>query len=93
MVNSDYFLRSDAFAIDLEDHMRTQQKAEQQQLVDEWKAVPEGTPVIVTKDNGTEFHTKTRSMAWLLGEHTAVIMVEGISGGYALERVRKTKGQ
>jgi hypothetical protein len=64
-------------------------------LVEKWKDVPEGTPVIVTKDDGSEFHTKTRSIPWMLGAssqhlgHTAVIMVEGISGGYGLWRVRK----
>lgn len=63
-------------------------------LVEEWKSVPEGTPVIVTKDDGTEVKTKTRSIPWMLGAssrdpgHTAVIMVEGISGGYGLWRVR-----
>jgi hypothetical protein len=63
-------------------------------LVEKWKSVPEGTPVIVTKDDGTEFKTKTRSIPWMLGAssrdpgHTAVIMVDGISGGYGLWRVR-----
>jgi hypothetical protein len=76
--------------------------AKQLKLVETWKDVPEGTPVIVTKDLGEEFHTKTRSGPWMLGAnsrdpsdrtydpgHTAVIMVEGISGGYSLERVCK----
>src|ERR1700687_43814 len=64
-------------------------------LAEKWKDVPEGTPVIVTKDDGSEFHTKTRSKPWMLGAssrdqgHTAVIMVEGITGGYGLWRVRK----
>ena len=67
----------------------------QAKLVEEWKDVPEGTPVIVTKDDKSEFPTKTRSAPWLLGGssrgpgHTAVIMVEGISGCYSLERVKK----
>lgn len=63
-------------------------------LVEKWKGVPEGTAVIVTMDDGTELKTKTRSIPWMLGKssrdpgHTAVIMVEGISGGYGLWRVR-----
>jgi hypothetical protein len=63
-------------------------------LVEKWKSVPEGTPVIVIKDDGTEVKTKTRSIPWMLGSssrgpgHTAVIMVEGITGGYGLWRVR-----
>lgn len=48
---------------------------------------PEGTPVIVRRDDGSEFATRTRSKPWdLCG--TPVVLLEGISGGYALERVR-----
>jgi hypothetical protein len=36
---------------------------------------------------GSELTTKTRSEAWVMGEHTPVVMVEGIAGGYALDRV------
>lgn len=63
-------------------------------LVEQWKDVPDGTAVIVTKDDGTEFHTKKRSIPWMLGAssqsvgHTAVMMVDGISGGYGLWRIR-----
>lgn len=70
-------------------------------LIAKWKDIPEGTLVIVTKDDGSEFHTKTRSKPWMLGAdnrdpddpthspgHTAVICVEGITGGYGLWRVR-----
>lgn len=63
-------------------------------LVDRWKNVPIGTLVILTKDDGTEFHTKIRSEPWMLGAscrdkgHTAVIKVEGITGGYGLWRIR-----
>jgi hypothetical protein len=48
---------------------------------------PVGTPVVVTKDDGSEVRTKTRSAPWMLCG-TAVILLEGISGGYALCRVR-----
>lgn len=47
-----------------------------------------GTPVLVTLDDGKLWQTKTRSEAWVLGDHTAVVMLEGKSGGYLLERVR-----
>lgn len=63
-------------------------KVKQTRLVEEWKDVPEGTPVVVTKDHGEQFETKTRSMPWLLCG-AAAIMVEGIAGGYSLERVRR----
>lgn len=52
-----------------------------------------GDPVIVTKDNGERVPTVTRSEAWCLGAntrgpgHTAVVLVEGISGAYLLDRV------
>ncbi len=46
-----------------------------------------GTPVNVGKDDGTVLETTTRSEAWLMSGHSAMILVEGISGGYLLERV------
>lgn len=63
-------------------------KADQVRLVEAWKDVPQGTDVILTKDGGEQFPTKTRSGPWLLGGHTAVIQVDGISGCYRLDRVR-----
>lgn len=58
-----------------------------QDEVDEWNAkYPIGTAVIVTKDNGVQVHTKTRSEASVLSGHTAVIWLEGLSGCYALDR-------
>lgn len=61
----------------------------QQGIVTSWANVPVGTSVVVTLDDGTEKHTKTRSEAFLLGGHSACIQLEGISGCYSLERVRK----
>lgn len=56
---------------------------------------PEGTPVVVRFDDGTERRTTTRSRPWMLGAnsqgeggHTAVVLLDGFSGAYALERVR-----
>ncbi len=62
-------------------------------LIAAWKH-PEGTEVEVLRDSGEVLRTKTRSMPWALGEssrgpgHTAVISVNGIAGGYSLDRVR-----
>lgn len=56
-------------------------------LIGFWEDVAIGTPVEVRKDDGSILATRTRSAPWLVGGHTAVIMVEGISGGYSLERV------
>ena len=47
---------------------------------------PIGTAVTVTKDDGTQVDTVTRSAPWRLGS-TWVLLVEGISGGYALARM------
>lgn len=69
--------------------MRPPKRRDQSLLVELWQDVPDGTDVIVTKDDRTEVHTKTRSPGFLLGGHTACIMLEGISGAYSLERVRK----
>ncbi|WP_217446575.1 hypothetical protein [Myxococcus sp. CA040A] len=62
------------------------QKEKAEKAVAAWKH-PIGTPVVVKRDNGQELTTKTRSGAELLGGHSAVIWLDGISGCYALERV------
>lgn len=63
-------------------------KAEQED-VDNWNAKhPVGTEVRVMRDFGGPVFTKTRSEAWMLGGHTAVIMLEDISGAYSLDRCK-----
>lgn len=53
-----------------------------------WNAnVPVGQPVAVVRDDGTVLRTETRSSAWCLGDGSPVVKVDGIAGGYALERV------
>ncbi len=47
-----------------------------------------GVEVDVRLDDGTTKRTRTNSAAWVLSGHTAVILLEGISGAYALSRVR-----
>ena len=71
--------------------MKTRHKGvtQQQALVEAWKHVPEGTRVVVRKDNGKEYSTTITAGARMLGGHTAVIWLEGVSGCYSLERVRK----
>lgn len=49
---------------------------------------PEGTRVTVTRDDGSTFKTATKSLAWPLGDGTPVVMLQGISGGYLLNRVQ-----
>lgn len=62
---------------------------DQKKRVEEWNATyPVATQLIVTLDSGTEMYTQTRSEAWLLGGHTAVVLVNGITGGYSLKRCR-----
>lgn len=58
-----------------------------QKISEALKMLAIGTPVNVRKDNGDIFETKTRSEPWQLGHGDWVVSVEGISGGYDLERV------
>ena len=48
---------------------------------------PVGQRVIVRKDMGEAVETVTRSEAQVLGGHSAVIWLDGISGCYLLDRV------
>ena len=61
----------------------------QASLVEAWKYVPNGTEVVVRKDDGQEYLTRISAGPVLLGGHTAVIRLEGIRGCYSLARVRK----
>jgi hypothetical protein len=51
-----------------------------------------GTPVIVTKGGGEEISSVTRSEPWLMGGHSWMVMVDGVSGGYCVSHVRPEKG-
>ena len=62
-----------------------------QAQLDRAKRWPIGQLVTVTKDDGSEFLTKTRSLPWQLGV-TWVILLDGIPGGYALARVAPRQG-
>ena len=63
-------------------------RPKRQQVDPAMTQIPEGTSVIVRKDDGSDFPTKTRSKPWQLGHGDWVVSVEGIAGGYALGRVR-----
>lgn len=62
-----------------------------QKLVDKWNdQYPIGTPVMRYKlinplQEGNE--TTTRSQAWVLSNHTAVVLVKGLAGCVILESV------
>ena len=63
----------------------------QQRLVDVWnRDCPVGTPVLywLGAREGEGKRSKTRSSAELLGGHTAVVWIEGVSGCVALSHVR-----
>ena len=51
-------------------------------------SVAVGSQVSVQLDDGSVLETKTRSEAWVLGGHTAVVLLDGVTGGYLLSRVR-----
>lgn len=47
-----------------------------------------GTRVLVIRDQGkSPLITKTRSEPWLLGHGQLVVAVDGIRGGYSLDRI------
>lgn len=55
-----------------------------------WNAAnPIGTAVDVTRDNGAVERSKTRTEAYVMSGHSAVVMLEGISGCYLLSRCRR----
>ncbi|HUV44286.1 MAG TPA: hypothetical protein VMW13_05590 [Dehalococcoidales bacterium] len=61
---------------------------EQQQRVDDWNdKYPPGTLVHLVNDDQQVEHTRTRTPAWLLGDGTPVVSVEGRAGGYMLDRI------
>lgn len=64
-------------------------RAKAERAVREWndKHNP-GKLVAVTLDDRSLKETFTTSEAWVLGGHTAVVKINGISGAYALSRVR-----
>lgn len=67
---------------------------QQQKLVDEWNVNPIGTAVTRFKRVNPlrePEETKTRSEAWLMGGHTAMVMVENVAGGVAIDSVVKTQ--
>lgn len=70
----------------------TPKQKSQQKLVDEWNFQhPVGTTVtrfkLVRPLRDPQPPTKTRSRAWLMGGHTAMVMVEGVAGGVMVESV------
>lgn len=48
-----------------------------------------GDKVRVLKDDGTFFHSTVKYEPWQLGHGQWVIGINGISGGYSIERVAK----
>lgn len=69
--------------------MRRPSQRELQLEVENWNLKhPIGTAVRVTKDDGTVVETVTTSKAHMLGGHTPVVWVQGISGGYPLSRCK-----
>lgn len=56
--------------------------------VDGWNEKhPVGTKVMVRLDSGESIKSETTSAAWVIGGHSALVKLQGITGGYALERV------
>jgi len=57
--------------------------------VDEWNAkVNVGDTVNVTLDNKNVITATVTSKAFVMGGHSAMVMIFGMSGAYSLDRVR-----
>lgn len=55
---------------------------------DEWnEKYPSGTYVCVELDDGSSWFTLTRSEAWTLPSGHHVVLLQGRTGGFSLERV------
>jgi hypothetical protein len=68
-------------------------QARLQEKVDNWNLlVKVGDEVTVKRDDGSFFDTRTRSEAWVVGGHTPVVCVEGITGCFLLERIKPRRG-
>lgn len=69
--------------------MRAPSQQKLQKQCDAWNSANAvGATVKVRLDNGEMRETTTRSQAEILGGHSAVIWLEGITGCYLLDRVR-----
>ena len=64
----------------------SRQKQNEKAVADWNRQHQPGIQVRVTLDDGRTIETKTRSKAVNLGGHSAVIMLDGISGCYLLSR-------
>ena len=61
---------------------------------DEWnEKYSPGQAVILTDSFDAEHRTRTRSPAWNLGHGAPVVLVEGRTGGWELERIRPVEEQ
>ncbi len=70
-------------------HQRSERRL--QEKVDAWNARNMvGTAIRYRDDHGKIIDSKTRSEAWVLGGHNAVIMIDGRSGCYDFERILPT---
>lgn len=72
--------------------MKPPSLTERRRMAEEWnRKFGIGQAVEVTLDSGEIMQTKTTSRADLLGGHTPVIWLEGITGAYLLSRVRPSQ--
>ncbi len=58
-----------------------------QRVTEQQKTMPVGTAVNLRKDDGTIIQTRTRNTPWQLSHGMWVVSVDGIAGGYDLERI------
>ena len=49
---------------------------------------PLKSPCLLRLDDGSEIETRVRSEAWALGDGTVVVKMEGMAGGWRIDRVK-----
>lgn len=84
------FLEAPDGTLKVVDVRRVRRRSKAEETCAEFNSrVPVGTAVVFwpTAREGHGRPSRTRSEAWVLGGHTAVVMVEGHTGGVALSHV------
>ena len=73
-----------------EAHQKAAERERVANLVSTWNArCPPGTRVAMRfVRGGPEYETTTRSKAWLLGDGSPAVLIEGRAGGWGLDFVR-----
>lgn len=65
----------------------TLSKRATKRLLEQWRKVPVGTPVIVAREHGPPLHTKIRCQPYLLSDGTPALLVKDMATHVPLTRL------